>query len=150
MRDAATHQFITFCRCRQIATDEVTPHHLRIRIDKEQPFTLCLIGQTVAYGGSPHIMRSALVMTVREIVDFQIGNVRHLIAPTVLKDDDFILCSRLFQLSVQVLYQLIAGTFVGRYEYGELHLFLNSQKATAEAAATFNESTPWCMGIRTV
>lgn len=27
---------------------------------------------------------------------------------------------------------------------------LNSQKATAAAAATLSESTPWCMGMRTV
>ena len=30
------------------------------------------------------------------------------------------------------------------------HLALSSQKATALAAATFRESTPWLMGMRTV
>ena len=141
---------MTFRCNRQITTNEVNTHYLRIRIDKEQPVALRFVSQPIAYGSAPHIMFSTLIATMAEVVDFQIGNVRHLIAPAVLQDDDFILCSRLFQLSMQILDQLIAGAFVGRYEHGELHLFLNSQKATAEAAATFNESTPWCMGMRTV
>ena len=34
-------------------------------------------------------------------------------------------------------------------ELSDFYLFRSSQKATAEAAATFRESTPWYMGIFT-
>ena len=38
---------------------------------------------------------------------------------------------------------------IGSLHNSSLSLFLNSQNATALAAATFRESTPWAMGIRT-
>ena len=42
----------------------------------------------------------------------------------------------------------VGGTSV--YQFHSYHPFLICQKATALAAATFKESTPWYMGIFTV
>ena len=42
----------------------------------------------------------------------------------------------------------VGGTSV--YQFHSYHPFLSCQKATALAAATFKESTPWYMGIFTV
>ena len=117
MCDAAAHQSMSFFGSRQISTNKVLAHHLSVRIDKQQPIALRLIGQTVANSSTPHIVFSAFIAAMTEFVDFQIGNVRHLIVPTILQHNDFVLRSRQLQLSMQILHQLVAGAFVGRYEY---------------------------------
>ena len=52
-------------------------------------------------------------------------------------------------LRVRVKIGILTHPLGKKTETGGPYL-LNSQKATAAAAATLSESTPWCMGMRTV
>ena len=53
-----------------------------------------------------------------------------------------------FPTNINYKFKIPANPFWGMT--GIFYLFPNCQKATALAAATFNESTPWDMGIFTV